>query len=260
MTKQLMMSCLVLALAAGCDPVGSNPDGGGSGKLPDGGYPPAAAVSLGTAGSYAILAKSGISTVPPSVITGDLGLSPAAATFITGFSMTADATNTFSISPQVTGKIYASDYTPPTPSKLTTAVGDMELAFTSAAGRPPGATELGAGNIGGMTLTAGVYKWGTGLLISTDVTLRGNATDVFVFQVGQNLTISNGIKVVLAGGALPKNIFWQVAGAVSIGTTAHCEGIVMSQTAITLGTGASINGRLLAQTAVNIDSSTVVQP
>ena len=259
MNKQTLLSCLVLSLAAGCDPAGSNPDGG-SGKLPDGGYPPTAIVDLGTAGSFVILAKSGISTVPPSVITGDLGLSPAAATFVTGFSMTADATNTFSLSPQVIGKIYASDYTPPTPSKLTTAVGDMELAFTSAAGRAPGVTELGAGNIGGMTLTAGVYKWGTGLLIPTDLTLRGNATDVFVFQVAQDLTISNGTKVVLAGGALPKNIFWQVAGRVDIGTTARCAGIVMSQTAIIMATGSTINGRLLAQTAVNLDSATVTQP
>jgi hypothetical protein len=66
--------------------------------------------------------------------------------------------------------------------------------------------------------------------------------------------------VLLTGGAVPKNIFWQVAGRVELGTTAHLEGIALSQTAITLGTGASINGRLLAQTAVSLDSNTVVQP
>ena len=126
---------------------------------------------LGTAGNFAILAKSGISTVPTSAVTGNIGVSPAAATSITGFSLIADATNVFSTSPQVTGKVYAADYAPPTPSNLTTAVGDMELAFTDAAGRAPDVTELGAGNIGGMTLAPGVYKWGTGLLIPTDVTL-----------------------------------------------------------------------------------------
>ena len=198
--------------------------------------------------------------MPTSAVTGDLGVSPAAATFITGFSLTADATNVFSTSPQVTGKVYAADYASPTPANLTTAIGDMQLAFTDAAGRAPGVTELGAGNIGGMTLAPGVYKWGTGLLIPTDVTLTGSATDVWIFQIAQDLTMSSGTKILLAGGALAKNVFWQVAGLVDLGTTAHVEGIVLTQTSITLRTGASINGRLLAQTAVNIDGSTVVAP
>jgi hypothetical protein len=158
-------------------------DGGQNGEAGNGVSP--LAVNLGTAGDYAILAKSGISTVPTSAITGNLGLSPAAATYITGFSLTADATNAFATSPQVTGKVLASNYAAPTPSNLTTAIGDMQIAFTDAAGRAPNVTELGAGNIGGMTLTPGVYKWGTGLLIPTDVTLAGTATDVWIFQIGQ---------------------------------------------------------------------------
>lgn len=217
-------------------------------------------VKLGAASDFVVLAKSGISTVPTSAITGDLGVSPAAATFITGFSLTADSTNVFSTSPQVTGKVYAADYAPPTPSNLTTAVGDMELAFTDAAGRAPDVTELGAGDVGGMTLAPGVYKWGTGLLIPTDVTLTGDGTDVWIFQIAQDLTVSSGVKIVLAGGVKPKNVFWQVAGHVDFGTTAHFEGIVLAQTSITLRTGASINGRLLAQTAIDIDSSIVVEP
>jgi hypothetical protein len=136
----------------------------------------------------------------------------------------------------------------------------MELAYTDAAGRAPAVTELGAGDIGGMTLAAGVYKWGTGLLIPTDVTLTGSATDVWIFQIAQDLTMNSGAKILLAGGALPKNVFWQVAGAVDLGTTAHCEGVILTQTAATLRTGATINGRLLAQTAVTIDGSTVVKP
>ena len=221
---------------------------------------PPNAVNLGAAGDYVILAKSGISNVPTSAVTGDIGISPAAATYITGFSLTMDSTNVFSTSPQVTGRVYAADYAPPTPSNLTTAVGDMELAFTDAAGRAPDVTELGAGNIGGMTLDPGVYKWGTGLLIPTDVTLTGNATDVWIFQIAEDLTMSSAAQVLLAGGALPKNVFWQVAGLVDLGTTAHCEGVVLTQTSVTLRTGASINGRLLAQTAVDIDGSTVVEP
>lgn len=217
-------------------------------------------VNLGTSGSFAILSKSGISTVPTSAITGDIGVSPAAATSITAFDLKADASNVFSISPQVTGKVYASDYKPPTPANLTIAVSDMATAFTDAAGRAPDVTELGAGNIGGQTLAPGVYKWGTGLLIPTDVTLNGSATDVWIFQVAKGLTLSNGTKVKLSGGALPKNIFWQVSGAVELGTTSHFEGIVLAQTAIALRTGASISGRLFAQTAVSLDSSTVVHP
>ncbi len=221
---------------------------------------PGLPVNLGTAGNFVILAKSGISTVPTSAVTGDIGVSPAAATFITGFSLTADSTNVFSTSPQVTGRVYAADYAPPTPSNMTTAVGDMELAFTDAAGRAPDVTELGAGNIGGMTLAPGVYKWGTGLLIPTDVTLSGSATDVWIFQIAQDLTMSSAANVFLTGGALANNVFWQVAGLVDLGTTSHCEGVVLTQTSVTLRTGASINGRLLAQTAVDIDSSTVVEP
>jgi hypothetical protein len=139
----------------------------------------------------------------------------------------------------------------------------MQLAFTDAKGRAAGVTELGAGSIGGRTLTPGVYKWGTGLLIPTDVTLNGNASAVWIFQIAQDLTVSNGARVILAGGALPKNIFWQVEGGAGaiVGTTAHLEGVVMTYTAATLGTGATINGRLLAQTAVNLDgTNTVVQP
>jgi len=252
---------LLLSLAAACGQsgAGGSKDGATSG---DGmlSTTPALPLTLGVAGGYAILAKSGVSTVPTSAITGNLGVSPAAASFITGFSLTADSTNVFSTSPQVTGKVYAADNTPPTPSNLTTAVGDMLLAFTEAAGRAPGVTELGAGNIGGMTLTPGVYKWGTPVLVPIDLTLSGGATDVWIFQIAQDLIFSSGAKVVLAGGAQARNVFWQVAGLVDLGTTSHCEGVVLTQTSVTLRTGASVNGRLLAQTAINMDGSTVVEP
>jgi hypothetical protein len=221
---------------------------------------PSSGVDLGEAGEFVILAKSGISTVPPSAVTGDVGVSPAAATYLTGFSLIIDATNEFSTSPQVTGSLYASDYAPPTPANLTAAIGDMELAFTDAAGRAPDVTELGAGDISGMTLDPGVYAWGTSLLISTDVWLDGSETDVWIFQISGDLTLASGVQVVLTGGARPENIFWQVAGLVDFGTTAHAEGIVLTQTSITLRTGASIDGRLLAQTAVDLDASTVVEP
>lgn len=237
-----------------------------AGNLPDSSNPPptcnfplGAIVNLGTAGNFAILSKSGISTVPNSIITGDIGVSPIAAVGVTGFALIADSSNTFSTSTQVVGKVYAADYSPPTPSNMTTAVSDMETAFTDAAGRAPTVTELGEGNIGGMTLPPGVYKWGTGLLIPTNVTLTGNCADVWIFEVAQDLTISSGANIFLSGGALSRNVFWQVSGSVDLGTTSHLEGVVLTQTAVALHTGASINGRLLAQTAVTLDQSTVTQ-
>jgi hypothetical protein len=237
---------------AGADgQAGASGESGGSGE---------SRVDLGSAETFVVLAKSAISTVPPSAITGHVGVSPAAASYITGFSLTADASDEFALSPQVTGRIYASDHASPTPSDLTAAVGDMELAFTDAAGRAADVSELGAGDIGGMTLTPGVYAWGTGLLIPTDVTLAGDADAVWVFQIAQDLTVSSATQVTLSGGARAENVFWQVSGAVELGTTSHFEGVVLTATAITLQTGASINGRLFAQTAVNLDANTVNQP
>jgi hypothetical protein len=220
-----------------------------------------APVILGTAGDFAILAKSAISTVPSSAVTGNVGVSPAAASFITGFSLIADSTNVFSTSTQIVGKVYASDYADPSPSNMTTAISNMETAYTDAAGRPgPDYTELYTGDLSGKTLVPGLYKWSTGVLISTDVTLSGGPNDVWIFQISGDITVANGASVLLQGGALPKNIFWQTFGVASLGTTAHMEGIVLSQTAITLGTGATVNGRLLSQTAVTLDQNTVTQP
>ena len=173
-------------------------------------------VNLGTAGNYAILAKTGISTVPNSVITGNIGVSPIDSTSITGFSLILDSTTEFSRSTQLVGKAYAPDYASPTPSNLTTAVSNMETAYTDAAGRAPGYTELYTGDISGQTLTSGVYKWGTGVLINSDVTLSGGANDVFIFQIAKGITQASGTKIILAGGVQAKNIFWQVAQTVKI--------------------------------------------
>jgi hypothetical protein len=171
-----------------------------------------------------------------------------------------DSSNTFATSSLVTGKVYAADYTPPTPSKMTTAVSDMEIAYTDAAGRTnPAATELGAGDISGMTLAPGLYKWGTGVLINTGVTLncQGNTNAVFIFQIAQDLTMANGAIVTLSGGCQAKNIFWQVAGQATLGTTSNFKGNILSQTLIDMQTGATLNGRALAQTAVTLDANPV---
>lgn len=220
----------------------------------------AAPVLLGKAGDFAILSKSGISSVPPSAITGALGVSPIDSTAITGFSLIMDASGQFATSSQVSGKIFAPDYGSPTPVNLTIAVGDMETAYTDAAGRTlPDHTELGGGNIGGLTLPPGLYKWGTGVSIPANVTLSGGPEDVWIFQIAGNLSIASNKAVILNGGAETKNIFWQVAGGVGVvlGTGSHFEGVILAQAGIDLLTGASINGRLLAQTAVTLDSNTV---
>ncbi len=220
-----------------------------------------APVSLGTAGNYAVLAKSAISTVPASSVTGDIGLGPAAASYITGFDLVADATNVFSTSPQIVGKAYAADYAVPTPESLTTAVGNMESAYTDAGSRPtPDFLELGTGNIGGLTLVPGLYKWTSTVTLPSDVTLSGGANDVWIFQTTGDLVMSSAKRVVLSGGAQAKNVFWQVAGKTTLGTGAHFEGVVLCKTDVTLQTGATMNGRLLSQTQVALQQATVTQP
>jgi hypothetical protein len=210
---------------------------------------------LGTAGHFVILSKTGITNVPASAITGDVGTSP-----ITGAADLLPCS-------EVTGNIFSVDAAGPgpcnwmDPNRLTLAVLDMQTAYTDAAGRSkPDFTELGAGNISGMTLVPGLYKWGTSVEIPSDVTLSGGPNDVWIFQISKNLIMSNGVAVHLAGGAQAKNIFWQVAGLVTLGTTAHFEGTILSKTLIAMQTGASINGRLFAQTAVTLQMNAVSNP
>ena len=250
--RLLLMAMLVVVLTFGSGQLAMAKPG-----------PALAVVNLGKAASFAILSKSGITNVPTSAITGDMGVSPIAAPAITGFSLVADKSNTFSKSTQVTGKIYASNYASPTPANLTTAVSNMQTAYNDAAGRKnPNFTELYAGDLSGRTLKPGLYKWSSAVLVNSQVTLSGGPNDIWIFQIAGNLTLGSGAKVVLTGGAQARNIFWQVAGGagVEIGTTAHMEGTILAKTAIHLRTGSSLNGRALAQTAVTLDKNKVVIP
>jgi hypothetical protein len=215
-----------------------------------------APVLLGTAASFAILTKAGITDVPTSAITGDVGASP-----ITGAAIGVTCAEV------VTGTIYSVDAAGPLPCRvtdatsLTAAVSDMELAYTDAAGRSnPDFTELGAGNIDGLELAPGLYKWGTGVVIPIGVTLAGGTNDVWIFQIAQDLTVANAAIVTLSGGAQAKNIFWQVAGQATLGTTSDFKGSILSQTLISLNTGAVMNGRALAQTEVTLDANAVTKP
>ena len=214
-----------------------------------------AGVNLGVAGDFVILSKSGITDVYKSTITGDVGSSP-----ITGAAILVTCA-------EVTGTIYSVDAAGPLPctvnnaTRLTTAIGDMQTAYTDAAGRSnPDFLNLGAGDIGGKTLTPGLYKWTSAVIIPTDVTISGGPTDVWIFQISGTLNMSSAVRITLAGGAQAKNIFWQTAGAVTLGTTSHFEGNILGQTGINMQTGATINGRMLAQTAVTLQMNTVTQP
>ncbi len=220
---------------------------------------PLTPVSLGTAGNFVVLAKAAISTVPPSAITGDIGVSPAAQTFITGFSLTT-ATG-YATSTQVTGRVYAADQTAPTPTMMTTAISDMETAYTDAAGRSnPDFTEFQTGHIGGAELEPGLYIWAGTVSASADFSLVGGPNDVWIFQIAGGLQLATNVNVTLSGGAQAANVFWQVAGAVNIGTSAHMEGVILTATAVDMGTSATLNGRLLAQTAVNLNANAITAP
>ena len=125
------------------------------------------------------------------------------------------------------------------------------------AGRAPDVQNLAGGNIGGLTIPPGVYNWTGNVTIPSDVTLQGGRRDVWIFQVAQDVNIASATSVMLSPGVLSRNIYWQVAGKVTMGTTAHFEGTILSKTLIAMRTGASINGRLLAQTAVTLQKNVV---
>ncbi|KAJ7274032.1 antifreeze protein [Mycena rebaudengoi] len=218
-----------------------------------------AAVNLRTAGNFAILSQAGVSTVPPSSINAAVAVSPIAATAITGFSLTLDSTGVFSTSTQVVGKVFAADYTAPTPATLTVAVGDMGTAFDDANGRVnPNFTNLAGGALDGLVLAPGLYKWTGTVSAASDFTISGASTDTWIFQVASTLDIAAGKKAILSGGALKANIVWVVSGAVSVGAGAHFEGVILGKTSVAFLTGASLNGRILAQTAVTLQQATIV--
>ncbi|WP_324730938.1 ice-binding family protein [Pseudomonas paeninsulae] len=224
-----------------------------------------AAVDLRTAGDFVILSKTGITNVPASNITGNIGASPITAAAmgnvtcaeITGTIYGADAAYTGS--GDVTCFVGAASDN----AQVANAVLDLGTAYADAAGRTvPDHTELHAGDISGKTLYPGLYKWSSNVLISTDVTLSGGPNDVWIFQIAGDLTQANSSSIVLAGGAQAKNIYWQVGGgtSVALGTNAHFEGVILAAKGITIKTGTTVNGRLLAHTAVTLQQNVVAEP
>jgi hypothetical protein len=215
---------------------------------------PARPVDLGGAGHFVILTETGITDVPASDVTGNVGVSP-----ITGGADHLTCR-------EVHGKIYSVDDAGPAPcsikapKKLTNAVRDMETAYTDAAGRPAKHINVGGGDIGGLTLEPGVYRWDTDVRVPTDARLKGGSHGVWIFQVSKSLIVAVGKHIRLRGHAQSQRIFWQIAGHVSLGANSHIEGIILCKTAIEMKTGASINGRLLAQTAATLEMNSVTAP
>lgn len=266
-TLKWFLALLLVAVMAGCGgthdgvPPGVAKPGAGSGVGGLGKGPaPVDLLSVGT-NDFVVLSGKGITNTGShlSSITGNIGSSPITAAAMNGVwcSEMHGTGLIYGVDAGYVGNGNQSCYKGTAPDKtlVDQAVLDMGTAYAAANAGAPDYTELGAGNIGGMTLAPATYKWGTGLLIPTDVTLSGGPNDVWIFQIAQGLTVSPGVQIKLAGGALPQNIFWATFAAADIGTTVQFNGVILSQTSIAMKTGASIHGRLLAGTQVTLDQT-----
>lgn len=222
-----------------------------------------APVNLGSAADFAILSGAAITSTGGGTINGNVGASPIAGSAI---GVTAA---------QVKGIIYAVDGSGPAgsvvdPTLLSAAKGDLTTAINDAAGRSPTPSGPnlnpglipGSGNIGGMNLAPGLYKFTvTALITGSDVTLTGGPNDVWIFQCAQDLQLGSGIKVILAGGAQAKNIFWQVGTSAVLGTSSDFKGTILASQAITMDTSSTMEGRALAFTAgVTFNGNSSVLP
>ncbi len=206
----------------------------------------ALAQSLGSAQSFAVLGATTVTNTGPSVIRGALGLSPGAASSITGFPPGL-----------VFGTTNAADGVALAAQNSTTTL------YTNLAGQPVTADltgqVLGTGGTV-LTLTPGVYSFSTSAQLTGALTLNagGNPNAVWVFQIGSTLTTASGSSVVMSNGGSPCNVFWQVGSSATLGTTTSFLGNIVALTSITLNTGATVTGRTLARNgAVTLDTNTI---
>lgn len=201
-------------------------------------------VKLGQVGEFAILAGSAITNTGETVIKGDLGLSPG--TSVDGFPP-GEVNGTTRVNDDMSKQ-----------AKL-----DLADAYNDAKGRTSDDIVTLEGNIGGLTLTPGLYKSTSSLEISSgDVTFdaKGDASAVFIIQIASSFTTTSDRAVILSGGAVASNIFWQVSSSASFGTTSVMKGIVMAQEAITFNTGATLDGRALARTGeITLEGNTIIK-
>jgi len=217
-----------------------------------------APVLLNTSHGFVVLAGSMITNTPTSAIIGDVGLSPTTGSAITG--LTAG---------EVTGTIYAVDAFGPAGSVsdaalLLAAKNDLTDAYNDAASRTPeDLLNPGAGDIGGLVLAPGLYKFSSSAAITGTVTFDagGNENAVFIMQIGSTLTTAVGSQVTLIGNAKARNIFWQVGSSATLGVNSSFKGNIMASVSITLNSGTQIEGRMLAiNGAVTIDGATITKP
>ena len=230
-----------------------------------------APVDLGSAGDFAILAETGITNTGShtTAITGDIGNSPGTSAQMNGVWCSEITGTIYGVDAAYTGSGTTTCYQE-NKTKVDNAVGDMLTAYNNAAAvvDPAPVVGLGGGNIGGMDLAPGLYKWSTGVNIADNLTLSGGADDVWIFQIAGDLNIASagdlaaGIKVILTGGARASNVFWQVGGGTgaTLGTYSTFNGIILSAKQIIMQTGAVLKGRALAQTQVTLDANTVSEP
>jgi len=234
--RSTLMACAALGLA---------------GTLALGGMLPASAdtvldgpIDLGTAATYGVLGASTVTNTGPTLVNGDLGLSPG--TSITGFGGLPEGV--------VNGTVHATD------AAAAQAQSDTTTAYNVAASLTP--TSTGIGELNGLSLTPGVYTGGAlGLSDNGALTLAGAADSVWVFQAASTLTIGSATRITITGGASACNVFWQVGTSATIGTAAEFQGTVLADQSITATTSATIVGRLLARTAaVTLDTNTITAP
>jgi hypothetical protein len=211
-----------------------------------------ATVDLRSTSRFALLAGSGVTSVPTSAIQGDVGVSPSARSSIAGLTPV-----------EVTGSIFAADDGGATAVMLTTAKGDLTTAYNDAAGRTLAPVLVPNADLGGRTLAPGLYKSTGTLNVTGDLTLdgQGDANAVFIFQVASALTTAPGSKVILIGRASAANIFWQIGTSAALGTTTQFKGTIMADQSVSLATGATLDGRALARIgAITLEANRIVSP
>jgi len=261
----MWVTALLLAVFMGACGSGGGAGEAGSGSGPVQGVQPTAAgagngvggggrgpepVALATAGNFAILSVTALTNVANSVVTGDVGLTDVSGSFIK-LACT-----------EVTGGMHAIDDKGPGPCTvmdpvmLAQAKIDGDIAYNDATARVPDYTELGDGNIGGRNLGPATYYWSSTVQIPANLTLTGGPNDVWIFQIAQTLGVSPGVQIILAGGALPENVYWAPTHDVELGTTSQFKGVLLPAAAVFMRKGASIKGRLLAE-AVHLDQNTI---
>jgi len=256
---------LLAGLVAGC---GSD-DGGGVLPVPPGNAAGAvctagaACVDLLTAGNFTILSQTGITNTGShtTAITGDIGSSPITGAAMDDVFCSEISGTIYGVDAGYVGSGDASCYagSPADKTTVDNAVADSVTAYGNALGKTPTVTDpTCAAPIG-----PGVYNFSVAnITLNADCTLAGSPTGVWVFQITGNLVQAAGTSVILTGGALPQNVFWQVGGGVGVDILAgaHMEGVILAAAGINLVTGATVNGRLYTQTAVALDANAVTQP